>query len=86
MMECPHCHQQLSAVACVPDEQRLTLSIEFEGPHLAAKTLGGMLTDTAELLRLIAKDAGANVQVLIEAMSFGEGKATTTFVIVAKKP
>lgn len=82
-MECPKCHEKLEAVACVPGDQRFTMELEFEGEHLAAATLGGVIRNTDKLLVSIAKNVGAKVTTMIESIEFKPHRARITFVIVA---
>lgn len=82
-MECPKCHEKLEAVACVPETQKFSMELQFEGDCLSARTLGGTITNTDKLLVAIAKEAGAKVATMIDSIEFKPHCARINFVIVA---
>lgn len=83
-MECPKCHEPLEIGAYVPEEQRLSLSIEYESEMVAARTFGETISNTAKLLQSVAKEMGQPVFVVIEGIDYAPSKATVHFVILAK--
>lgn len=85
-MECPKCHEPLEVGAYVPEEQRLSLSIEYESEMVAARTFGETISNTAKLLQSVAREMGQPVFVVIEGIDYAPRKAAVHFVILAKKP
>lgn len=84
-MECPKCHEKIAFAAVIAEEQRLVVALEFDGPCLAAQTLGGLLTNTSELLIEIAKNAGAPMTVMVESITYGEGQLKIGLLLLALK-
>lgn len=85
-MECPKCHEKLVATACVPDESRITVELQFDSPYLAAATLGGVITNTTDLLVAIAKDMGSKIGVFVTGISYGDQKCRVEFVVLPWEP
>jgi len=82
MMECPKCHAKLVATACVPDESRMTVELQFDSPYLEAATLGGVITNITDLLVAIAKDMGSKVGVFVSGISYGDQQCRVEFVVL----
>ena len=80
---CPHCQHSLPVAlsASVPDEQRMEFVITSESELLLARTLGGVLTDLAVLLRAVDRDMGAEVQTFVEGIDM-DGKTTTIRLVL----
>ena len=82
-MECPNCKTNLTVAAMVPASQTMFLNLESEGEMLAAETIGGVITNTSELLASLAKEAGTRVQAFVSSMEQEPFKVKIGFKIVA---
>lgn len=85
-MECPKCHEKIAPSALVPEQQVLAIELEYEGPYMAAATLGGVISNMEQLLVSIAKDAGADLTVFIKGISYGDHKARVEFMMIRRLP
>lgn len=86
---CPHCKGEfhVAAMATIPDEQKLIMTIEHSaGPYIAATTLGDTITNTGKLLMAVAEEIGGKTAVMVEKCELVHGKASIHFVILGVKP
>ncbi len=86
--ECPQCKHEfnIAHIAKIGDDNRFTVFMQAEkGRLLSAKTVAGVIENTAELMIASAKSLGGNVAVLVEKIASEGDKTSVTFLITAKE-
>jgi hypothetical protein len=84
---CPHCKQEHSVVikTSVPDNQKMSMTITFESPYIAADAVGKTLWRITQVLQSVAKNVGGKVGVFLEGMDIKEGEITAHLLIASVK-
>ena len=89
---CPSCNEAIcvEAQALIPDSQKASIRITSEAGFPDASGLGGAIRGYAAIMRSVAKDYGADVDVFVSGVSVNpaaNGCVTDIhFVIMRKKP
>jgi len=85
-VKCPVCDTNIEPSYLIPDEQKFVMKIAHEAPGQPwlAATVGGIMTNTAKLLKAIAKREGAVVEVFIPKVECDDPEMRIHFVIVRK--
>lgn len=85
MAKCPSCDAPLVLSAIPMDEERFSMRIEWEGAHVEAKTVAGVIENTSKLLASAAKDAGCgSYAVFMHGVEWAEQEATFHFLLIRK--
>ena len=81
---CPSCDHALSLRALVPDEQKMGLTLHLAPGQeaIAANTLGGVMSQTATLLKSVARNLGGTVEVFVSNVAFAGRDIAVEFVIL----
>lgn len=66
-VSCPSCGASFAveAIALVPQSQKMKVTLHSESQFIAAKSLGGVITANAALLKAVARDIGTKVEVFV---------------------
>jgi hypothetical protein len=81
-MQCPNCASDIAAGAIVPDSQRFAIHLTSEMDMFSAATIGGVISNTDELLKAIAEQAGYKVEVFVESLELKPREITVELVIL----
>lgn len=86
-INCQSCGQEnhFDMVANVPDDQVVTITIEREGDLMAAKTVSGMIENTANLLESVADDVGFKACVFIKSIVHEQKRTSVSFLVCRVK-
>ena len=85
MAKCPSCDAPLTLSAIPMDQEKVSLRIEWEGAHVEAKTVAGLIENTRKLLASAAKDAGCgDYSVFMHGIDWGEQEASFHFLLIRK--
>lgn len=85
-IKCPSCEHgfNVELKALVPESQRLVMELtKGDGcEFFDAKTISGVIAETAKLLRATAREVGYPVEVFVSEMGVDPAKARIEFLIV----
>lgn len=84
-MKCPHCEGAISVGASMPDDQRLTIGIDYEGDILAADAIWQTIKSMEKCLVETGRSLGSKTKVFIRTISQVPGKVSIEFFIVSAK-
>ena len=81
---CPMCDHELEGriAVFVPKEQIITMKLKTENEMVSAKTIGGVITNTEQLLVSIAKDIGGMVSVFVKSIKTKPGEIAIEFCVL----
>ena len=86
---CPHCGAELSVevVSAVMDSSRMAIELSpHDGELLSASNVGGALADMHKLLSAVGREIGVKTNVLVEGVSFVDGKVKFNLLVCRHAP
>lgn len=83
-VQCPFCNKEIYVrpAAFVPREQVFHMVLSSEHAMIAARTIGGVISEIDSLMVSIAKDYGAKVSTFIKSMKCTPNKIDIGFAII----
>mgnify|MGYP001610087134 CR=1 FL=1 len=84
-MKCPKCNEEFAVnlKASIPKEQKISIAItKQDNSFIGAQTLGSVMLNMSETLKLVAKGLGEQVEVFVSGTTFTGKNIEVDFVVV----
>jgi hypothetical protein len=81
-VKCPACNETIGLTLKALDREVVSLTIEWEGAFVEARTIGGMIENTRKLLACSAKELGVPMIAMMHSIEWGEKRAVFHFALV----
>ena len=84
---CPYCKKEYNTLveACVPDEQKISITIKTESENISADTLGSFLVNMTKVYKAVAKDLGTKIVVFVKDIQMKPSQTTIDLYLVGAK-